>query len=90
MRPRTLIPNETGSDLAYSTGVLGSVILLAILAVMVFFYRRHRRKQKAQPQMLNKDGLDPYEQRPMMYGSPITSVPFISGVSLSSEPKKRI
>jgi len=90
VRPRTLIPNGTGSDLAYLTGVLGSVVLLVIIAVMVFLYTRHRRKQKVQPRMLNRDGLDPYEQRPSMYGTPITSDPFTSDVSLSSEPKKQI
>jgi len=89
--PRTLIPNETGSDLAYSTGVLGSVVLLVILAVAVFFYTRYRRQQQVQPQL--KDGLDPDKQRPSMHGPPITFGPFTSDVSLSYsavEPEKWI
>ena len=89
MRPRTLIPNETGSDPAYPTGVVGSVVPLVILAVVVFLYTRHRRQQQVQPQLLNQGGLDPYDQRPSMYGPPITSDPFTSDVSLPSEPKKR-
>jgi len=91
--PRTLIPNETGSDPAYSTGVLGSVVLLVILAVAVFFYARYRRQQQVQPQLLNKDGLGPYEQRPSIYGPPTTFGPFTSDVSLSYsavEPEKWI
>ena len=92
MRPRTLIPNETGSDPAYSIGVLGSVALLIILAVVAFLYARYSRKQQVQHQMLNQDGPDLYEQRPMMYGPPITSVAFTPDVRLScsAEPEARI
>jgi len=54
-------------------GVVGSVVPLTILAVVAFFYTRHRRQQKAQPQMLNPDGLDPYKQRPH---SMATAAPF--------------
>ena len=45
VRSRTLIPNETGFDPAHSTGVVGSVVALTILAVAAFFYTRRRRQK---------------------------------------------
>jgi len=58
-------------------GVVGSIVPLTILAVVAFFYMRHRRQQQAQPKMLNQDGMDSYEQRPTsMYGPGYTSAPF--------------
>jgi len=83
VRHRKFIRNKTGSDPAYSTGVVGAVVPLTILAVVVFFYTRHRRQQQTQPQMLNQDGLDPYKRPPSMYGPGVTSAPFTPYVSLS-------
>ena len=72
-----LIPNETGSDPACSTGVVGSVVPLTILAVVVFFFVRRRRQQQAQPQALNKE-----EQRPLSeygpYTVPVSPAPYVS------------
>jgi len=93
VRHRKFIPNKTGSDPAYSTGVVGAVVPLTILAVVVFFYTRHRRQQQSQPQIMNQDGLDPYKQRPAsMYTPGVTSVPFTPYVSLSygAEHGKRL
>ena len=78
--------------LHFQTGVVGAVVPLSILAVVAFFYMRHRRQQKAQPQPLNPEELDPYKQRPTsMYAPPATTVPFTPYVSISygSEPGKR-
>jgi len=77
--------------LHFQTGVVGTIVPLSILAVVALFYMRHRRQQKAQPQPLSQEGLDPYKQRPTsMYAPPVTSAPFTPYVSIShgSEPGK--
>jgi hypothetical protein len=78
-----LISDETGPDPTYSTGVVGSVVPLTILAVVAFFYAQHLR-QKAQPHMLYPGGPDPYKQRvPLMYAPPM---PDSDGPDLYKQP----
>ena len=69
-----------GSDLGYSAGFVGSVVLFTIIAVAVFLYiKLRRRKSSEQPEPQRPDPLDPHEpHRHSMYGSLITATPYVS------------
>ena len=77
------------SNPAYTTGIVGAIVLLTIVAVGIFFYVRNRREkdvQQPQTQIFGPDGMDPYKQQtPSMYGPPpmINTVPFTPYVSHS-------
>ena len=71
-------------------GVVGSIVPLTILAAVVYFYMRNRRRkdaQQRQSQMLSPDGMDAYKQRTSSkYGlPPINTVPFAPYVSFSRD-----
>ena len=74
---------NTRSDTACSTGVVGSIVPLTILAALAFFCMRRRRQRRIQQQVLGPSGMDPYGQRQTsMYGPSVTSAPFTPYVSL--------
>jgi hypothetical protein len=62
-----------GSNPECPTGVVGSIVPLTILAVVAFLFTRHRRQQQIQPQLMPNPDEDPYKQRPVSYGPPMTS-----------------
>ena len=81
-----------GSNPEHSTGVVGTVVPLTILAVGVFLFMRSRRQkaqqQPLQPQYIPNPEEDPYKQRPMSYPvNPVTTIPFTPYVSLFCNPR---
>lgn len=82
-----MVPNETGSDPTYSTGVTSFVFVIIVLGVAAFVYTRNRRQKRIQPQVPN-----PSEKRPLSKdGLPTPSVPSIPyvGLSCGAEPGNR-
>lgn len=75
---RTIAESNPGVELP--TGVIGSIVSLIILAIVVFFYTKHRRQQEAQ---LQRQTVEIPDKQPMMspYGDSTTSVfltPYVS------------